>query len=47
LKYEQNLEKAIQELNQRFKEARSICIERRKEGIKENVSHYLSGKSWL
>ncbi|KAI6762363.1 hypothetical protein HG530_008343 [Fusarium avenaceum] len=47
LKYEQNLEKAIQELNQRVKEARSTCIERRKEGIKEDVSHYLSGKSWL
>lgn len=47
LQYEQNLEKAIQELIQRVKEARSACIERRKEGIKESVSHYLSGKSWL
>ncbi|KAM0338390.1 hypothetical protein ACHAPU_011345 [Fusarium lateritium] len=47
LKYEQNLEKAIQEFNQRVKEARSTCIERRKEGIKEDVSHYVSGKSWI
>ncbi|WZH42183.1 hypothetical protein QYS62_003173 [Fusarium acuminatum] len=47
LEYEHDLEKAIQELNQRVKEARSACIERRKEGIKEVDTHYHSGKAWL
>jgi hypothetical protein len=47
LAYEQNLEKVIQELNQRVKEMRTICIERRKEGIKEVDTHYYYGKTWL
>ncbi|KAM0491056.1 hypothetical protein ACHAP8_010944 [Fusarium lateritium] len=47
LKYEQNLDQVIQELNERVKKGRSACIERRKGGIKEDVSHYLSGKSWI